>query len=258
MTIVTSAGPRAARRARRCQSIGPGAVPRLLRVPTPERHVHEGRAVINRAELMRQLQVGESTAERWYRERAENGHPEPVHREGRRLYWDEDELIGWARDWIARDAEPRQKVVEGRALLSRAELARRLNMREQTLADLYAARETSGHPQAVHREGRRLYWDEAEAVAWAQEREAAKKATLTPVDRSGEPDELVDAEEAARILGYASPRTITSYLARNVGYFPDPDDVEGRRWHRRTLWAFADRRSRPGRAGHAKTRSDQR
>lgn len=187
MTIVTSAGPRAARRARRCQSIGPGAVPRLLRVPTPERHVHEGRAVINRAELMRQLQIGESTAERWYRERAENGHPEPV-----------------------------------------------------------------------HREGRRLYWDEAEAVAWAQEREAAKKATLTPVDRSGEPDELVDAEEAARILGYASPRTITSYLARNVGYFPDPDDVEGRRWHRRTLWAFADRRSRPGRAGHAKTRSDQR
>jgi hypothetical protein len=115
-------------------------------------------------------------------------------------------------------------VVAGRALISRAEVARRLNMREQTLADLYAARETSGHPEAVHREGRRLYWaePEAEAMAWAHERKAAKKATLTPVDRSGEPDELVDAEEAARILGYASPRTITSYLARNVGYFPDP------------------------------------
>jgi hypothetical protein len=50
-------------------------------------------------------------------------------------------------------------VVAGRALISRAGLARRLNMREQTLADLYAARETSGHPESVHREGRRLYWD---------------------------------------------------------------------------------------------------
>ena len=40
---------------------------------------------------------------------------------------------------------------------------------------------------------------------------------------------MVDAEEAARILGYASPRTISSYLARNVGYFPDPDDIEGPR-----------------------------
>jgi hypothetical protein len=99
-------------------------------------------------------------------------------------------------------------------------------MREQTLADLYAARETSGHPESVHREGRRLYWDEAEAMAWAQERNRRRRPrsprSLTPVDRSGEPDELVDAEEAARILGYASPRTISSYLARNVATSPTP------------------------------------
>jgi hypothetical protein len=60
------------------------------------------------------------------------------------------------------------------------------------------------------------------------------------------------------VLGYASKRVITSYLARNVGYFPPPDATDLNRWFRRTLWAFADRRSRPGRAGHADARSTER
>jgi hypothetical protein len=139
-------------------------------------------------------------------------------------------------------------------------------MREQTLADLYAARETSGHPESVHREGRRLYWDEAEAMAWAQERNRRRRPrsprSLTPVDRSGRSQRRAGRVGRRRGSrpdpGLRQPADDQQLSRPQRGYFPDPDDIEGRHWHRRTLWAFADRRSRPGRAGHAKTRSDQR
>jgi predicted DNA-binding transcriptional regulator AlpA len=140
----------------------------------------------------------------------------------------------------------------GRRLVDRAELVDRLGMTEQTLARLYSQRASTGHPDSVGRAGRRLLWDLDEMRAWAAARLEAKRAGMTPLDRSGDPDELVDVDEAARVLGYANRRTIDSYLARRGrGYFPEPDESAGRRWRRRTLWAFADRRSRPGRAGHS-------
>lgn len=139
----------------------------------------------------------------------------------------------------------------GRVLVGRAELVAQLHTTEETLARLYSQRARTGHPDAVGRDGRRLLWDQAEVHAWWTARTQAKRAGLTAVNRSGDPEELVDVDEAARVLGYANRRTIDSYLARRSrGYFPAPDDANGRRWRRATLWAFADRRSRPGRAGH--------
>lgn len=139
-----------------------------------------------------------------------------------------------------------------RRLVDRAELVDRLGMTEQTLSRLYSQRASTGHPDAAGRDGRRLLWALEEVSAWVAARLEAKRAGMTPLDRSGDPDELVDVDEAARVLGYANRRTIDSYLARRGrGYFPEPDDPDGRRWRRRTLWAFAERRSRPGRAGHS-------
>jgi hypothetical protein len=60
------------------------------------------------------------------------------------------------------------------------------------------------------------------------------------------------------VLGYARKQSIESYRSRNIGYFPDPDATEPNRWARRTLWEFADRRSRPGRAGHASAQPAER
>lgn len=228
----------------------------LLRVTTPERRTHEGRPVINRAEFMRQLGIARATAERWYQDRAANGHPEPVLRDGRRLFFDEDTLLSWGRAQVERRTSPPARITrDGRSLITRAELARITGLSEQHLAGLYSQRADSGHPETAHREGQIVYFDEDQVREWHERYRHAKVATLTEVDRSGDPDELVGIREAARVLGYARKQSIESYRSRNIGYFPDPDATEPNRWARRTLWAFADRRSRPGRAGHSSTRT---
>ena len=78
-----------------------------------------------------------------------------------------------------------------------------------------------------------------------------KVESLTQVDRSGDPDDLVDATEAARMLRYANRHVI--HANRRLGYFPEPDAygkaAKGRRaplWKRSTVWAAADRRQGMG------------
>lgn len=204
--------------------------------------------MIDRGELVARLGIGRSTAETWYRDRDRNGHPAPVLTHGRRLYFDEAELLAWARNHMQSVPAAGRIVRDGRTLISRTEAGRLLGLSEPRLLGLYAQRATSGHPDPVHREGRRLYFDEAAILAWDQQRRAAIRATFTPVDRDGDSDELLNRTEAARLLGYSGPKVIDSYRARNLGYFPEPDATGPLRWRRATLWAFADRRSRPGRA----------
>ncbi|MGI9000587.1 MAG: hypothetical protein ACR2GH_02860 [Pseudonocardia sp.] len=43
-----------------------------------------------------------------------------------------------------------------------------------------------------------------------------------PVDRTGNPDDLLDRTDAAKLLGYSDPNVIDSYRSRDAGYFPDP------------------------------------
>ena len=219
----------------------------LAGVPSPDRHVRDGRTLINRAEVCRTFGVSRAAAERWWHAREHNGHPPVAHQEGRRLWWDAEAMHAFH---AGHDREPDELTIDGRVLASRAALARRLELGEQTLTDLYHRRAENGHPEPVHRQGRRLYWDPDAVEAWNTARQNAQRATLTPVDRSGDPDELVTMTEAARVLGYHGPQTIASYRTRNPGYFPEPDDRAALQWRRRTLWRFADRRSRPGRAGH--------
>jgi hypothetical protein len=204
---------------------------------------------------MRQVGIGQSAAEAWYRDRAMNGHPEPVLTVGRRLYFDEETVLGWARSRLDRTEPPPRIIRNGRMLVTGAEIGRLTGLSEQALAGLYARRAKNGLPEATHQERRFLYFDEDAVCEWDRRRRAVIRASLTEVDRSGDPQELVDTAEAARILGYAGPNTITSYLSRNSGYFPDPDDPVARRWRRATVWSFADRRSRPGRGGHDSNRA---
>lgn len=202
---------------------------------------------------MHRLDISQSTAETWYRDRAHNGHPDAVLSIGRRLYFDEAAILRWARHQLQPAPPPARIEREGRSLITRAELARITGLSEATLTALYSHRTDSGHPEIAHRDRRWLYFDEADALAWHQRRQSAWKATLTDVDRGGDRDELLDRAAAAALLGYAGPKVIDSYRARNVGYFPEPDDTRPLRWRRATLWAFADQRSRPRRAGRART-----
>ena len=123
-----------------------------------------------------------------------------------------------------------------------------------TVDGWYRNRATTGHPDKAGRIGRTDYWYEDEWTAWHQAYQRAKIESLTQVDRDGDPDDLVDAAEAARMLRYSGRDVI--HANRRLRYFPEPDDygstARGRRaplWKRSTVWEAADRRPGVG-GGH--------
>jgi hypothetical protein len=136
-------------------------------------------------------------------------------------------------------------------VISRADMAAR-GVPPSTAAIWYRDRSVTGHPEKAGRIGRTDYWYEDEWTAWHRAYQRGKIDSLTQVDRHGDPDDLVDAAEAARMLRYASRDVI--HANRRLGYFPEPDayGAAGRRrnsplWKRSTVWAMAD--SRPGMGG---------
>ncbi len=121
-----------------------------------------------------------------------------------------------------------------------------------TVSGWYRDRARTGHPEKAGRIGRTDYWYDDEWTAWHQAHQQGKTDSLTQVDREGDPDDLVDAGEAARMLRYASRYVI--HANRRLGYFPEPDAHGPARrgpaaplWKRSTVWAAADRR--PGMGG---------
>jgi hypothetical protein len=144
-------------------------------------------------------------------------------------------------------------------VISRADMAAR-GIPRTTVDAWYRDRATTGHPEKAGRIGRTDYWYEDEWTAWYEAHLRGKVESLTQVDRSGDPDDLVDATEAARMLRYANRHVI--HANRRLGYFPEPDAYgkapRGRRaplWKRSSVWATADRRQgmgggrRPGTSG---------
>jgi len=124
-----------------------------------------------------------------------------------------------------------------------------------TASTWYRDRAKTGHPEKAGRIGRTNYWYADEWSAWHQAHQRGKTESLTQVDRSGGPDELVDAAEAARMLRYSGRDVI--HGNRRLGYFPEPDAHAPARqgrptplWKRSTVWAAADRR--PGQGGGRK------
>ena len=137
-------------------------------------------------------------------------------------------------------------------MISRADIQAAHGISHQSLYLWYRDRAATGHPEPAGQIGKTTYWYADDWLAWYQSHQASKVEVLTQVDRSGDPDDLVDAKEAARILGYASGKVI--HTNRRDGYFPEPDayDQPGRerpspRWRRSTVWAIAD--ARHGRGG---------
>jgi predicted DNA-binding transcriptional regulator AlpA len=85
---------------------------------------------------------------------------------GRLLYFNEKSLLAWV-DAQRDPAPPAPRIVRrGRTLVTRPEVARLTGLSEATVAGLYARRATTGHPAAVHRDRRHLYFDEQETLAW--------------------------------------------------------------------------------------------
>jgi hypothetical protein len=116
----------------------------------------------------------------------------------------------------------------------------------------YRNRDDTGYPEKAGRIGRTDYWYEDEWNTWLEAHQEARRAELTEADFSGDPDELVDAVGAAKIMGWSS-RDVVHHNRRH-GYFPEPDahgPASSRRivplWKRSTVWAAA--RARKGGAG---------
>jgi hypothetical protein len=123
-----------------------------------------------------------------------------------------------------------------------------------TVTGWYRDRARTGHPEKAGKIGRTDYWYDDEWTAWHEAYLRAKIESLTQVDRDGDPDDLVDAAEAARMLRYSSRYVI--HANRRLGYFPEPDGSRPARrgrdsplWKRSTVWAAADRRPGVG-GGH--------
>ncbi|MEO3822214.1 hypothetical protein [Actinomadura sp. B10D3] len=191
----------------------------------------DGRRVLTRAEIMERHGLGRSTLEKWYRERASNGHPEPVGTVGSQLAWDAG---AWDRWYAAR----RSRTVPP-GLVTRDELASRHGVTRHRLKQLWADRASNGHPDAAHRAGKALYWDEAAWTAWFR--------SLEDRPPNEEPDDLVTLAEAARILGLAQT-SVTVYVSRPPAGWPDPVRVEPLRggrvrrlYRRRDILAYAAR-----------------
>jgi hypothetical protein len=144
--------------------------------------------------------------------------------------------------------------INGRPVISRADIAAR-GVPSGTVSGWYRDRARTGHPEKAGRIGRTDYWYDDEWTAWHQAYKRGQIESLTRVDREGDPDDLVNAAEAARMLGYANRYVI--HGNRRLGYFPEPDAYgpapRGRPsplWKRSTVWAAADRR--PGLGGGSK------
>jgi hypothetical protein len=123
-----------------------------------------------------------------------------------------------------------------------------------TVDGWYRDRVRTGFPEKAARIGRTDYWYEDEWLIWHEDHQRGKTGSLTEVDRTGDPDDLVDAAQAARMLRYSSRDVI--HGNRRLGYFPEPDAYgttsKGRRtplWKRTTVWAAADSRKGMG-GGH--------
>jgi len=223
-------------------------VPRVSAVarrPAPGRVERDGRELLSRAELARVSGERLGTLYRWETGRARNGYPDAVvvEVEGRaQPYF---ELATWQKWRHAHRAE--RRLIGGRPHATLAALAEQAGEPLASLQRWHLRRASTGHPEAVVLDGRR-YVDVEHWQTWHARHLAARRSGLTPVDRSGDPDELVGTGEAARILGYTDPVTVRRYVAR--GQFITPDTVETlpsgrrrRRWTRRRIWEFADARS---------------
>lgn len=118
-----------------------------------------------------------------------------------------------------------------------------------TLDSAYADRAETGFPEKATTEDGVDYWFTDEWEAWLAGHLERKAAQLTEVDRSGDPEELVYADEAARIIGWSAGAAVRK--AVRDGYLPAarPEDYDGRRprWRRAVMWAAADARTGRGR-----------
>jgi len=142
-------------------------------------------------------------------------------------------------------------------LADAAEIAAEQGLTPARISGLYTERAENGFPEVADMRGRARLWDHAKVTEWFANRPPARLREHTPPAR--DPQDLLNAAEASRFLGYKNPNQVTTFVRDHPGYFPDPDIVEElgtaenpyrrQQWRVQTLLDWMA--TRPGRGKHA-------
>jgi hypothetical protein len=145
-----------------------------------------------------------------------------------------------------------QRTQHGRQQLDRAGIAARTGAAPATVDYWYRQRAHTGFPAKADTgaDGRNWWWLE-DVDAFRIAHLAGREATFTRVDRRGQPNELITAPQAAKVLGYKDHRSLPRVLLDNPDRADElPSGRLRRRWYRRTVWAYADGRPLRHSTGH--------
>jgi hypothetical protein len=138
--------------------------------------------------------------------------------------------------------------IHGRRAVDRASAAEIAGVAVPTIDYLYRERARTGFPDRA--DG--AWWYEDDVRSWTPAHDRTKKAALTEVDRSGDADDLLNAAQAARVLGYVDRTSLcnSSVWPKLLDRVDDehilPSGRVRRQWRRRTVWTIADERTGKG------------
>ncbi|MDQ1041806.1 hypothetical protein [Streptomyces sp. V4I2] len=146
-------------------------------------------------------------------------------------------------------------------LADAAEIAAEQGLTPARITSLYTERAENADgvpfPEVTGMRGRARLWDHAEVTEWFAHRAPARLQQHTPPSR--DPEELLNAADASRFLGYKNRNQVTTFMRDHPGYFPDPDVVEelgtDENPYRRQMWRVQTlldwMATRPGRGRRA-------
>ncbi|WP_155945641.1 hypothetical protein [Micromonospora sp. CNB394] len=221
------------------------------RMPTRDAH---GSAHVGRTQAAAMLGISVSHLDRLYSERATNGFPDRVNG------------TEWRADDIAAFQLPRDK-----ARRAASDAVDRTGDPDELVPTATVAR-ILGYRSVDSLQGRNRIWplllervDDESLTPTGRKRRRWKRRTVWEIadsrtgkgashtgrpratpqghpDRSGDPDELVGAAEAARVLGYNHPTALPDEVLRRADEdTAGPKGRHRRKWKRATLWAILDR-----------------
>lgn len=206
-----------------------------------------GRTALDRAGIIAHTGAAVPTVANWLAHRADNGFPDPVHD---RWYY-QDEVDAWLADRakasraqlteVDRSGDPDDLVTKTQAakILGYQDVSHLNNSTVwSNLQQLHDPADDQLLPAGGTRQffRRRAVWQAADMRPARRGRR--KDAEPRTVDRTGDPDDLVGATEAARVLGYRHPSGLTPAILERADVPLTASTT--RKWKRRTLWTIAD------------------
>lgn len=137
-----------------------------------------------------------------------------------------------------------ERTRHGRIQLDRPGISARTGAAPATVDYWYLHRAHIGFPEKAATDGEgRDWWWLTDIDTFRARQLATRTARFTHVNRQGDPQDLLTAPQAAKVLGYKDHRSLPPALRANPDRADElPSGRLRRYWYRRTVWAFADGR----------------